>query len=126
MANLSCAYSKGVFTRRSFVFTRSQKKNFFSIKKYFLRGRNMYFTKNRVNLYRFVPIFTIFMFRPLQKKFFFAKSLLPCEKHITRSFILKISQKFIFFSRLGSFKIAFDYFVAQSKSFLVLIFSLFF
>jgi hypothetical protein len=53
----------------------------------------MYFTKNRVNLYRFVPIFTIFMFRPLQKKIFLTdkilkkkflqKSLLPCEKHMT-------------------------------------------
>ncbi len=55
----------------------------------------MYFTKKRVNLYRFVPIFTIFMFLPLQKKFFLTdkilknfflqKSLLPCEKHITKT-----------------------------------------
>jgi hypothetical protein len=52
------------------LFSHDRKKNFFSTKKYFWRGRNMYFTKNRVNLYRFVPIFTIFMFRPLQKKFF--------------------------------------------------------
>jgi hypothetical protein len=43
----------------------------------------MYFTKNRVNLYRFVPIFTIFMFRPLQKKFFLTDKILKiffCKK----------------------------------------------
>jgi hypothetical protein len=36
----------------------------------------MYFTKNRVNLYRFVPIFTVFMFQPLQKKFFLTDKIL--------------------------------------------------
>jgi hypothetical protein len=59
----------------------------------------MYFTKNRVNLYRFVPIFTIFMFRPLQKNFFLTdqilkkkflqKTLLSCEKHKMKKKILK-------------------------------------
>jgi hypothetical protein len=80
------------------LFSHDRKKKFFFNKKIFWRGRNMYFTKNRVNLYRFVPIFTIFMFRPLQKKIFLTdkilkkiflqKSLLPCEKHIMQSLLL--------------------------------------
>jgi hypothetical protein len=46
----------------------------------------MYFTKNRVNLYRFVPIFIIFMFRPLQKNFFLTDKILKknffCKKFV--------------------------------------------
>jgi hypothetical protein len=66
----------------------------------------MYFTKNRVNLYQFVPIFTIFMFRPLQKNFFLTdqilkkkilqKTLLSCEKHINILIFLCKVQAFKF------------------------------
>ncbi len=85
------------------LFSHDRKKNFFSTKKYFWRGRNMYFTKKPVNLYRFVPIFTIYMFLPLQKNFFLTdkilkkkilqKSLLPCEKHIIHQLWLNYCNK---------------------------------